>query len=61
MGNKKPRRLTVKMLKEDPLIGIDLDPVDWDPAPEFSNALERGGWGAGIKHIQRKLKKRLSK
>jgi len=53
----KDRKLTWKMVKEQPVIGIDLDPVDWDPTPELSSAIDKGGIGGGLRHLHLKLKK----
>lgn len=53
------KKITSKMiLKEDPWIGVDMRPMDWDPTPDLTRAIEKGGWSGGIKHIKRKLKKR---
>jgi len=51
----RDRKLTWKMVKEQPWIGVDLEPVDWDPTPELSNAIDKGGVKGGIKHLQRKI------
>jgi len=53
----KSRKLTWKLFKEQPYIGIDLEPVDWEPMPELSKAIDKGGWPAGLKHLKSKLKK----
>jgi len=53
----KSKKLTWKMVKEQPYIGIDLEPVDWDPAPELSRAIDIGGISGGLKHLCAKLGK----
>ena len=40
------------------IVGVDRRPIDVDPFPEFSSALDRGGWPEGIRHIKGKIRRR---
>jgi len=53
----RSRKLTWKLFKEQPSVGIDLEPVDWDPMPGLSNAIDKGGWPEGLKHLRGKIRK----
>jgi len=53
----KDRKLTWKMVKEQPWIGVDLEPVDWDPTPGLSRAIDEGGIKGGLRHLKLKLPK----
>ena len=38
--------------------GLDKDPYDFDPFPDLTKALEKGGWEEGLRHIKNKTRKR---
>ena len=43
---------------DQPYIGLDLHPVDADPFPKLTKAIEKGGLLAGFKYIKKKLRRK---
>ena len=55
------KKLTLESLSSKNLkFGLDPNPYDLDPFPEFTKSLD-DGWKGGISHIKRKLGKRNKK
>jgi len=52
---EKDDEFTTGDLIDQPWIGFDLNPIDWEPIPGLSKSFEKGGWSAAFKHIKRKL------
>jgi len=54
----KDGKLTFDDFIDQPVIGLDFHPVDFDPFPKLTKAIERGGLKAGFKYIKKKLRRK---